>query len=77
MVNKLIPPNNKRIYIYVRHTQVWGINTFAVKHNGNNILAENIYCKLPNTRRTKSQNLNNYRLVLQLSYSNQLKSGVR
>ena len=35
------------------------------------------YRKISNIRRTKSQNLNNYRLVLQLSLPNPLKPGVK
>ena len=35
------------------------------------------YRKISNTRRNKSQNLNNYRLVLQLSLLNPLKWGVK
>ena len=35
------------------------------------------YSKVSNIRRTKSQNLNDFRLILQLSLPNPLKSGVK
>ena len=40
-------------------------------------LQNRIYRKLPNIRRTKSQNLNDSRLVLHLSLPNLLKQGVK
>ena len=44
----------------------------------NELIAQDvIYRKVSNTRRTKSQNLDDSRLVLQLSLPNPSKSGVK
>ena len=37
----------------------------------------NVYRKISNIRRTQNQNLNDFRLIMQLPFPNQLKPGVK
>ena len=59
------------LYIHVTScNHIWG-STYMHKSNLQD------YRKISNIRRTKSQNLNVSRLVLQLSLSNPMKPGVK
>ena len=55
----------KYIFVFLNHSDA-DVGTFSKN-----------YRKISNIRRTKSQNLNDSRLVLQLSLSNPLKPGVK
>ena len=52
-------------------------NEYKTDNALNNDISQRNHCKIPNTSHTKFQNLNDSRLILELSLPNPLKPGVK